>query len=205
MSCDTSFLEGRPSIAVRSPVGSTIRRSPLKIAVDIEAPSPIAHVEFFVGTEKVGERSEGPWEALYRFASTTHGDVVLRVRATTEEGKTNEVRRVVRVNPDTTLPRVELFTPRNRETLPPSAFPYTTSVKATDPSGIAAVDVLYAVAGQRTQLRIGRVTEPVPGQSTRFRVVWEITPAPGTYEIRARATDKTGNVAQTSPVTIVIP
>ncbi len=204
-SCYSSVLEGRPSITFRSPVDSVIRRSPLRVAVDIDAPDPVTKVEFFAGDQKLSERTATPWEALYRFGGTVHGDVVLRVRAVTERGKINEVRKTIRVNPDTTLPRVELRAPRNNETLPPSAFPYTVTVKATDPSGIASVDILYAIKGQTRQLRAGRATVPVSGQPTRFAVPWESAPAPGTYEVRARATDTTGNVAQTAPVTIVIP
>lgn len=203
--CDAAALEGRPSINFRSPADSVIRKSPLKVAVDIEAPSPVTKAEFFAGDKKIGERTSTPWEVLYRFGADFHGEVTVRVRAVTEAGKANEVRRTIRVNPDTTLPRVELLRPRNRETVSPSAFPYTLAVKATDPSGIAEVDVLYALPSDARQQRAGRTTAPVAGRADRFDIRWEVAPAPGRYELRARARDKTGNLATTSPVTIVVP
>lgn len=203
--CDSSVLEGRPSITFRSPADAVIRKSPLKVAVDIEASDPVTRAEFFVGDQKIGERESAPWEALYRFGPDVHGEVVLRVRATTERGKVNEVRKTIRVNPDTTLPRVEILSPKDRETIPPSAFPYAVMVKASDPSSIAVVDVLYAIQGETRQFRAGRATAPTASRPDRFAVVWETAPAPGAYHLRARATDRTGNVAQTSPLAIVIP
>mgnify|MGYP001560677240 FL=1 len=175
------------------------------MAVDVEAPDRVTKVEFFAGDERFGERADGPWEALYRFGSTVHGDVVLRVRAVTESGKFNEVRKTVRVNPDTSLPSVEIRAPRNKETIPPSAFPYTIHVKASDPSGIASVDALYAISGETKMLRAGKATSPIPKRPDRFDVSWDQVPAPGSYDLRVRATDRTGNVAQTNPITIVIP
>lgn len=204
-SCDASVLEGRPSITFRSPTDAVIRKSPLKIAVEVDAPSPVTTVEFFAGNEKLGERTEAPWEVLYRFKSDVHSDVVLRVRAVTEEGKANEIRRTIKVNPDTTLPQVELLKPRNKETLAPSAFPYPVLVKASDPSGISSVDVLYAIEGEPKTLRVGKVSSPTARRPDYFEVSWETAPAPGSYHLRARAEDRTGNVAQTSPILIVIP
>lgn len=203
--CDTSVLEGRPSITFRSPADAVIRASPVKIAVDVDAPAPVTKVEFFAGDQRLSERTSTPWEALYRFGKAVHGEVVLRVRVTTEAGKVNEARKLIRVNPDTTLPKVEILRPRKNETLPPSAFPTTITLKASDPSGIAEVDVLYAIAGDTRQLRAGRTTAAVAGRPDRFTITWENAPAPGTYDLRARARDKTGNVAQTSPLAIVVP
>lgn len=203
--CDRSALEGRPVITFRSPRDAIIRTSPVRIAVEIDAPTPVTTVEFFAGDERLEQRSHTPWETLYRFRKDARGEVVIRVRATTEAGRVSEVRRTLRVNADTTLPRVEFITPRRNETLPPSTFPYTVIVKASDPSGIHEVDVLYSIAGSTRQLRIGRTTTALAGRPDRFAVTWETPPAPGTYTMRARARDATGNVAQTDPLGIVVP
>lgn len=203
--CNTAILEGRPSITFRSPTDAVVRKSPLKVLVEIDAPSQVTKVEFFAGNQKIGERGDGPWEALYRFGAAVRGDVVLRVRAETESGKLNEVRKTVRVNPDTSLPSVEIISPRNRETIPPSAFPYKILAKASDPSGVATVDALFAIAGESKMLRAGRASSPVAGRPDQFKISWDIAPAPGSYDLRVRATDRTGNVAQTLPIVIVIP
>lgn len=203
--CDPSLLEGRPNIEFRSPQDVRVRKSPVKIAVDIRSPTTVIRVEFFAGDQKLATRSEAPWETLYRFGSDVHGEIVLRVRVTTETGRVTEVRKTLQVNPDTTLPRVEILTPRRNETLSPSAFPYKVLVKASDPSGIAEVDVLYSIPGDARQLRIGRTATPLSGRPDRFLVTWETPPAPGAYTLRARARDTTGNVAQTDPLAIVVP
>lgn len=198
-------LEGRPSVLFTSPTAASIRRSPLKIAVAVEAPDRVTAVTFFVDGQKIAERHEEPWETLYRFNAATFGEKTLRVRATTEAGKSNEVRKKIRINTDTTLPFVELLSPRSRDTITPSAFPLRLLVKATDPSGIKEVRVLYTPAGTSQSILIGSATSPETGRPTRFTIRWESAPAPGTYELRARATDATGNSAQTSPLTITIP
>ncbi|TSC63702.1 MAG: hypothetical protein G01um1014106_435, partial [Parcubacteria group bacterium Gr01-1014_106] len=203
--CDPAAFEGRPRISFRSPSEGVAKSSPLTIAVDIDAPSPVTKVTFYAGDKKLAERTETPWEATYAFGNDVRGDIVLRVRAETEAGKSAEVRRTIRVNPDTTLPRVEILNPKNRQTIPPSAFPYTIQVKASDPSGIASVEAFYILQGDSRKITIGRTTDPLPGRPDRFSLTWEPAPAPGTYELRARATDRTGNFVDTSPVTIVIP
>ncbi|MDP3685300.1 MAG: PBP1A family penicillin-binding protein, partial [bacterium] len=130
--CDPSILEGRPVITFRSPTDAVIKSSPVRIAVDVEAPATVTKVTFYAGDQKLAERSEPPWETSYNFGSA-RGDILVRVRAETEAGKSNEARRTLRVNADDTLPKVELLAPKNRETLPPSAFPYQVQVKASDP------------------------------------------------------------------------
>ncbi|TSC72296.1 MAG: 1A family penicillin-binding protein [Parcubacteria group bacterium Gr01-1014_38] len=203
--CDPSLFEGRPVITFRSPTDAVVKSTPIAIAVEVEAPARVTKVVFYAGDRKLAERSEPPWETSYGFGGEVRGDIVFRVRAETEAGKSNEVRRTIRVNPDSTLPRVELLAPKDRETLPPSAFPYTTRVKASDPSGIAAVDVFYTLPGDSRRLIVGRTTSPLPGRPDRFSIAWEAAPAPGTYELRARATDRTGNAVDTSSLSIVIP
>lgn len=203
--CDPAAFEGRPKITFRSPTDATAKSSSIKISVDVEAPAAITKVTFYAGDAKLAERTETPWEATYEFGKDLRGDIVLRVRAETEAGKSAEVRRTIRVNPDTTLPRVEILNPKNRQTLPPSSFPYTIQVKSSDPSGIAAVEAFYTPQGDSRKITIGRVTDPLPGRPDRFSIVWEPSPAPGTYELRVRATDRTGNFVDTSPLTIVIP
>lgn len=203
--CDSSVLEGRPTIVLRSPRDLTARKSPLKIAVEIEAESPVTKVEFFIGAEKVGERTGTPFEILYRFGASVRGERELRIRATTETGKWNEIRKKLRLNPDLDLPSVQLLLPKSLETIPPSSFPYTVRVRAKDGSGIAAVEAFYSVAGETNLIRLGKATAPAARAKDTYEIFWDTAPAPGEYELRARASDTTGNVAQTNPLSIVIP
>ena len=205
VTCDPSLLEGRPEIVFRSPVDDVIRSSPLRVAADISAPSRIVKAEFFAGSEKIGERHEEPWETTYAFAPDTTGRITLRIRAESEEGKVGEATRSILVNPDEDLPKVKLLRPRSGETIPPSQFPYAIKVEASDPRGIALVDVLYRPDGESRTSRAGRTNRPIAAGSPRYEVSWQAAPAPGTYTFWVVASDTTGNKASTSPITITIP
>jgi 1A family penicillin-binding protein len=205
VSCDPSLLEGRPEIVFRSPVDEVIRTSPVRVAADISAPSRIVKVEFFAGGEKIGERTEEPWEALYVFSPNTSGRVTLRIRAETEEKKVNEVSKSILVNPDEDVPKVNLVQPRPGETIPPSKFPSPVKVDASDHRGIALVDVLYRPEGEQRTSRVGRTDKPVTAGGKRYEILWQTSPAPGTYTLWVVATDTTGNRASTPPITITIP
>lgn len=203
--CDLSVLEGRPTLKWRSPADAVVRKSPMRVAVDVDAPDPVTNVVFFVGEKKIGERTESPWEALYRFRGDTHGEVVLRVRASTAAGKINEIQKKIRINPDNTLPQARVLKPKSTEVISPTFFPYTIQVEALDQSGIGEVSARYAATDRDEQFLIGRATTPSPNQPRLYYVVWESPPAPGTYLLRVEVKDKTGNVTKTTPLTVVIP
>ncbi len=205
LSCDVELMEGRPEITFRSPVDTLIRRSPLRVAVEIVAPSRITKVQFFANTAQLHERTEEPWETLYRFPPTQTGRVTLRVRAQTEDGKVGEARRAIMVNPDEDAPKVKLLQPRAGETVTPSRFPYTLKMEAADPRGIMVVDVLYRPEGDERTTRAGRAEKPMRSGEPRYEAPWPEAPAPGRYTVWAVATDVTGNKASTSPITITIP
>jgi hypothetical protein len=131
--------------------------------------------------------------------------VTLKIRATTEEGKTSEAVRVIRVNPDSDAPRVRLLSPRPNETIPPSVFPFTVKVEAEDTRGIALVDVLYRPEDDKRTSRVGRTDTPIKPGEKKFDIPWQTAPAPGTYTVWVVATDSTGNTSQTAPITLTVP
>lgn len=201
--CDASMLEGRPNISFTSPVDQTIKNSPVKVSAEINAESKITKVEFFADDAKIGEKSEEPWEAAYKFPKDKSGRVTLKIKATTEDKKIGQATRTIYVNPDSTMPKVTLSYPKNNETISPFVFPIKVKITASDPSGIRAVDALIRVVGSDKTSRIGRIETEQPNNI--YEIPWNETPAPGEYNVWASATDKTGNKTDTSPITIKIP
>jgi len=204
VSCSPDMFEDLPSISFTSPVDQTIKKSPVKVSADINAPDRVTKVEFYANDQKIGERKEEPWEALYKFPSSTSGQVVLKIRATTEKNRIGQASRTILVNPDSSVPRVNLLTPWPNDTLTAEDFPFNVKVSASDPSGLRAVDVLYKPLNGDKTTRIGRIDNPTQNGSL-FEITWKDIPAPGEYEIWAQATDKTGNKAQTSAIKVTVP
>jgi len=201
--CDPSMLEGQPDISFTSPADQVIRKSPVRVSADISAPSRVVKVEFFADDQKIGERTEEPWDALYRFPKDKSGRVTLKIRATTEDHKIGQGTRAIYVNPDSSMPKVSLLYPKSGETLSPFGFPIKIKINASDPSGIKAVDALIRVSGNERASRIGRIDVAQPNNI--YEIPWNEAPAPGEYDLWASVTDKTGNKTDTSPITINIP
>jgi len=202
VSCDPGLLENQPKISFTSPVDEIIRNSPLKVSVQIEAPSRVTKVEFFANDQKIGERTSEPWEVLYKFASAQmSGQVVLKARATTEEGKVGQGGRTIQINPGADLPKVSLFSPWADATLTAVDFPFSIKANVSDKSGIKSVEALLR-SGDKI-VSIGATDKDTGGGL--YEIMWRDMPGPGKYILWILATGNNNKKAQTSPINITIP
>lgn len=202
VSCDPSLLENQPKISFTSPVNEIIHSSPLKVSVQVEAPSRVTKVEFFANDQKIGERTSEPWEVLYKFASAQmSGQVVLKARATTEEGKIGQSGRTIQINPGADLPKVSLFSPWANATLTAVDFPFSIKANASDKSGVKSAEALLK-SGDKI-ISIGATNKDTGGGL--YEIAWRNIPGPGTYTLWVLATGNNNKKAQTSPINITIP
>lgn len=194
-----------PQVQITSPNQAVLKDSPVKVQVTIQSSHPIKTVRFLLDGQEFASQGPGDsYEASFSFPTSFSGRKTLVIQAITEDNLIGTAHRAFIVNPDDSAPKVTLYTPTNNAKILQTAFPFTIKVAASDPSGIALVDILYRKDGEGGTKRIARIALPTNAASGRYDTVWQNSPGPGTYTIYAVAYDKTGNTSESSENTATI-
>lgn len=200
LTCDVGSSENLPIVKITEPSTTIVRDSPVTIAVTVETEKTIKEVRFLLdGATIATRRGDEPFTASFSFPATLSGRKTLLVQAITEDNLIGRAHRTFIINPDDSPPSLTLHTPVSGSTVAPTAFPFTVKATASDPSGIALVDILYQKEGTSGSQRIGRTSTLAPTAPNRYEVIWQDSPGPGTYLVSATAYDTTGN-STTSPL-----
>lgn len=171
---------------------STVSGAAVTLAAEATDDGSVTGVEFLVNGSSVGTDATAPYAISWDSTSTPDGPVSITVRATDEVGNTSASTPItVTVRNDTTLPDVGVTAPVDGATVSGSAL--SISASASDAGGVSRVDFLVgsAVVGTAT-------TAP-------YSVSWDSTLVPdGSVSITARATDFSGNIGTSAPVTVTV-
>ena len=204
-SCNIGNPEDIPKVRITSPEDPKVRQSPVTIRAEVESKEPLKEVKFIADGQTIASRKpDDPFVATYTFKSTDTGRHTVQVLAITENNLIGQSHVNLILNADSSAPSVSLLTPKDRTTLKATQFPQAIKITASDPSGIAQVDVLFQKEGQSRTSRIGRTSTLSPLAPNRYEVSWPDSPGPGTYLIYAVAYDKTGNSTQTPSKTVTV-
>ncbi|MEO7411822.1 MAG: Ig-like domain-containing protein [Opitutaceae bacterium] len=188
LSVEVAAANVPPTIALIAPDSDAVYAAPGSFTLIAEASagdSPIAKVEFFNGTIKVGESSAAPYAA--ELSGLTSGSHRFLARATDEHGFSAESDvRTILVND---LPTVAIIAPTNGASYVSPAV-VALAVSAGDLDGNVVKVEYFADA-----TKIGE------SASSPFQVLWRDV-LPGNYEITARATDNLGGSVTSMAVAI---
>lgn len=184
-----------PVISISSPAKSTAFIAPATITIDATASDPdgsITRVEFFNGSEKLGERTSAPWSFTWK--EVKEGTYPITAAAT-DNSNSRTVSAVVSVTVEKSAPAINKA-PSVTISAPSNNFPFEApakiilTVSASDPDGSVS-KVEYLVGGQK----IGESNIPP------FFFTFECDTA-GIFEITAIAYDNLNASATSPPVTI---
>ncbi len=186
----TVFDPVLPTVALTSPAAGTLVRGSVTLAATASDPHGISAVEFRAGDALVGTATAAPYAVVWDSTAIPDGVLALTARALDGFGTagTSDPRSLT---VDNTPPSVGLTAPLSGARV--SAATYVTlSAGAADASGISRVELLVDGALYST-----RTAEP-------FSTSWYSGSSLGTRTLTARATDRAGNVATSTPVLVEV-
>jgi len=182
-----------PSVTLTQPTDGATFTAPATVdlaATASDADGTITKVEFFNGAAKLGEDTTAPYS--FTWPNVTAGTYALTARATDNIGGTRtSAASTITVGAGNSAPSVNLTSPANG-----TVFPWkptiTVTATASDPDGNVT----------KVEFRDGTT---VLGQDTSapYSFTWRNVP-PGSHLLTARATDNTGAVTTSSPVSITV-
>ncbi|MDX5436474.1 MAG: Ig-like domain-containing protein, partial [Pontibacter sp.] len=183
-----------PTVTITSPANNTTYTAPASITIVANASDTdgtVSQVEFFQGTNKLGEVTSSPYS--FTWNSVAAGTYALTARATDNLGaaSTSAVVNVTVNAPANQGPTVSITSPSNNATF---TAPATISIGATasDPDG----SVVKVEFFQGTTKLGEDLTSP-------YSISWESVQA-GSYSLTARVTDNLGAVATSEAVNVTV-
>jgi hypothetical protein len=183
-----------PIVSITAPADNTLVNAPSTFALTATASDSdgtVAKVEFFEGTNLLGEAALTNGSYVYSWTNVPAGNYVVTAVATDDKGATGTSDPVnLKVN---ALPTVTITAPANNSTYVALAN-IALSVTATDVDGsITKVELLSGttVLGEATL------------SNGAYAVSWTNVPV-GNYSITARATDDRGGIAVSAPIAITV-
>ncbi|WP_169336219.1 Ig-like domain-containing protein [Pontibacter roseus] len=185
-----------PVIAITSPVDGASFIAPAAISISANASDTdgtISKVEFFNGATKLGEDTNGLDGWGHNWGAVPVGTYQLTAKATDNAGAvaTSTTVGVTVTAPANKEPVVTLTSPADNATFTAPAS-ITIAATASDPDGtIAKVEFFNGT----TKLNVDNASP--------YSFTWTNVAA-GTYQIAAMATDNSGAVSTTAPVTVVV-
>ncbi len=186
-------LNTAPTVSLTSPAAGASFYAPATVnlaANASDAESAVAKVEFFSGATKLGEDTTAPY--TYAWTGVAQGTYSVTAKATDATGKSaTSAPLTVTVKPPNVAPLVNITAPANGAVF---GFWATVTITATASDGDGTVSkVEFFRADGATKL----------GEDTTapYSYVWRMAPS-GTHVLRARATDNSGAVTTSAPVSI---
>ena len=183
----------QPTVTLTQPSDGATFTAPANVtlaAVASDADGTVAKVEFFNGQTKLGEDTSAPYS--FTWSGVGAGTYTLTARATDDlGGVTTSVASTVTVSASNASPTVSITAPANG-----AIFPWkptiTITAMASDSDGTVT----------KVEFRDGTT---LLGQDTSapYSYTWKNVP-PGNHVLTARATDNSGAVTTSSPVSITV-
>lgn len=126
--------EIKPTIIITSPGDNSTINSILNISANVNAPSGIKSVEFYLDGSSIGQVSSEPYAITYDVSNQSSGQHFISVNLTDNSNFTasDSININISNTPDTTAPNLSINSPANGSTISSGNFPYSIQVKATD-------------------------------------------------------------------------
>ncbi|HLF07176.1 MAG TPA: Ig-like domain-containing protein [Thermoplasmata archaeon] len=176
-----------PTISLTAPANGSTVGGLVDVTADANDNIVVMKVEFFLDATKQGEAVVSPYKWSWDTQNSTDGTHTIKAVAYDGAGNKAEAYATITVKnqgSDTTPPTVALTTPANGATVQGSV---TVAATATDNKAVADVEFFIDAAS------IGKAT------ATPYQVQWDTTQsASGAHTVLARATDTSGNQADSS-------
>ena len=183
-----------PSTALTQPADGASFIAPADVAIAATASDTdgtVAKVEFFNGTEKLGEDTTAPYTYAWNGVGT--GTYTLTARATDNLGATTtSAARTITVRAGNSPPSVSITSPTNGQSFPRNP-PITINATAADTDGTVTRVEFFTADGAT---KIGEDT------TAPYSFKWK-APA-GNQQLRARATDNNGATTTSAAVGITV-
>ncbi|HEY8399793.1 MAG TPA: Ig-like domain-containing protein, partial [Cytophagaceae bacterium] len=184
-----------PTVGITSPANNTVLTAPATITINATAEDSdgsVALVEFYNGTQKIGEDASSPYSITW--SGVAAGTYTITARATDNQSGVTisaPVTVVVEAVVENQVPIVSITSPANN-TVHTAPATITINATATDSDGSVVLVEFY----NGTQ-KIGE------DASSPYSITWSDVVA-GTYTITAKAIDDDGDFAVSTPVTITV-
>ncbi len=185
-------FDAAPTVSLTQPVAGAVFHAPATVNLAASAADDVsvAKVEFFNGATKLGEDTTAPY--TYAWTGVAQGTYSVTAKATDGAGKSTTSAAVsVLVRPPNSPPSVSITSPANGAVFGFRAN-VTINASASDGDGTVAKVEFFRNDGAT---KLGEdLTAP-------YSYVWRRA-ASGTHSLRAKATDNTGAVTTSAPVSI---
>ena len=184
-----------PTAALTQPANGATFTAPATVGIAANATDgdgTVAKVEFFNGSNKLGEDTTAPY--TYNWTGVPVGSYTITARATDNLGATTtSAARTITVSAGNTPPTVNITSPANGETFAWHS-QITITAAAADPGGAVQKVEFFRADGAT---RLGEDT------TAPYSYRWKNAPS-GTHQLRARATDNAGAVTTSAAVGITV-
>lgn len=182
-----------PTVSITSPATNSKFTASNSITINanaVDSDGSVAKVEFYNGTEKLGEDSSSPFSFVWD--NVPAGNHTLTAKATDDLGGiSTSVAVAIAVSASNEMPVVLLTSPAEGDVFA-AGFSVMMSATATDPNG-----KIIKVEFFSDNKKVGEDT------TSPYTLVWNDASS-GKHLLAAKATDDDGETATSSPVTIVV-
>jgi len=188
-----------PTVSITSPTSGATLTGTTTISANANDNFGVDHVDFYRGTILIGGDASIPYSVSWNTTTVANGSYSLTARAydvagnnTTSTAVSVTVNNVVTPPPDTTVPTVSITAPGSGATLNGSV---TISANASDNVGVTRVEFFDGTT------LISTDTTGTPS----YAVTWNTASVSnGTHTLKAKAFDASGNVGESSLITVTV-
>lgn len=192
---NASFATNPCRVKINSLSDGTIVRGNVQITASAQDPVGVARVDYDINGILIGSGQPTTFGLQFNSASSQFQQGVPLTLTATQVNNANTASDAdsIRIIIDNTPPSVSITAPRPNQILPCGTVSITATASDTI-SGIQRVEFFQVSSGREN--KIGENTE----SNGQFTFSWSLT-TNGTYTIRAKATDRAGNIGTSSDVT----
>lgn len=199
--CDLrTNLQNKPEVTFLSPLNmDTLKTNQLATSVGVKSNRTIKYVEFFLDNKSIGRVSQSPYSLSYTIEGLENGFHELKAEAHDVIENVGDTTINLNYLLNEATPILYLTNPTDSTAISKTAFPYTLSAFAYDPTGLQQVDFYWADAS--SSYLIGSLTSPT---GNNVLIAWASAPEIGDYKIYAILTNQGGKTLQSDFINIKI-
>jgi len=191
-----------PSITIESPEeGDTITSQALKLSATAVSPVKVRLVEFYIDDLLVGTASQSPYQYNYTITSLANGKHKLKAIVYNKNDFFSEDEIEFKLNIKNRSAVYNFISPSSNVTLTADDFPYTFSVFAFDPEGVAQVELYYVDPEDNITRTISSIDNP---ESSAIDLLWAKQPTANSYSVYFKMTSNKKQTTKSDSLKITI-
>ncbi|MBI5221824.1 MAG: PBP1A family penicillin-binding protein [Candidatus Magasanikbacteria bacterium] len=195
---DTHTLANRPSIQIIAPNNNaTINSRNFTAQVDADAPRGLSRVGYYLDDKLIGTASQSPFSLNVYLEDPSLKSGFYTFKATAFDDVDNFKSDTISLNlqlPDVAS-NFNWVSPTNGQTIKTSNFPFTVKAELSTPENVQKIDLYYGNNYINTSRQF-------PGGNLILQ--WLTAPEPGSYNLYAQITNKSGYTYKSEEVTITV-